>query len=238
MCGLIALLFFGFSGIFGIGFLSGSQVGTVDVTSVPLMMTETTPTPTFVPTDVAIELPAVEALSAGTPVPTAEGAEALSCESVYTSEEDAAFVADYPDDTFDDQWAFTPGTDTLKAIGAWTNNELSAVAYMELLQFDCGVPPTAMEDYLNPDTFPIFFQNYDSYTWTEVCNSVFETLFTFDLVFYEQPYLARYWFEQVSPTRLALFSVTLPASEAKGMDRIGAQLFPNLPSCPVMNGVG
>lgn len=225
MCGLIALMVLGFFAFFGISSNMSSSMSLSMSSAVPLE-------PSVVQVMPATEIAPAEAEAQAEAIPVPTDAVLLSCPTVSPAQDDA-MVDGYHADvlTPDDGWTFTLSEGTSKTIGTWLNNRLGAVAYMELLHYDCGLPPKAVDLYFNPDTFSILFANYDSYDFIGNCANGDQRLFLFEASDNGVDYETRYWFEPLSAQRLAMFMLTTPVSQASNITPLLDRLYPDLPNC-------
>lgn len=205
MCSLIILVAFA---LFGFGWF----------TVFPVAQT--------VPGDPAVELGLIA------PTPSADDPTLLSCEPLDPAV-DRALVDGYHRDilTADAGWTYIPETRPFKTLGTWLNDERGAVAYLELLHYDCGIPPNAVADYFNPLDYDVFFDSYDSYQIVASCGIGEMQHFIFETSLNGVDYETRYWFEPLEPRRLAMFMLTTPVSQASFADRLTRQLYPTLPNC-------
>ncbi|MBK8020145.1 MAG: hypothetical protein IPK19_01660 [Chloroflexi bacterium] len=236
LIGLLGILLFGFFGLFGI---SSTVVGPGPAPTIVAIPVEMTPTPTpfvptLVPTPASTEAPS-QASAQSVPVPT--DVAVLSCEPPPAGV-DRMVVDDYRSDvlTVENGWSYTPSDGNLKTVGTWISDDLGAVAYAELLHYDCGLPPKVVDDYFNPDTWGTLFQNYASYRLAANCVRGDLRLFVFESVFEGRDYETRYWFEPIEDRRLMMFMLTTPVSEAATASELIEALYPDLPNC--RGGVG
>src|SRR5450432_1307748 len=139
---------------------------------------------------------------------TAEAAQVptqnIACASVFSEQQDIDHALALVGDAFpSNAWHQTLNTSQEdKTIVTWTNDSLGALAYLELLHYDCGVTQQQIDLYYSPENFQIILSNYLSYQGTAQCQQNGLKLFEFDAVANGNiHYDVRYWVKQVSPTR-------------------------------------
>jgi hypothetical protein len=189
-----------------------------------------TNTSEFAPLDPLVELEAAALPSGATATP--ELPTLLECKPLDPAV-DRALVDGYHLNALgaDVGWVYTPSARAGATLGTWLNETRGAVAYMELLHYDCGVPYSAVSDYFNESSFPIIFAGYDGYQLITSCGMGELQHFIFEVVFDGVDYEARYWFEPLEARRLAMFMLTTPVSESSYAVSLTRQLYPTLPDC-------
>jgi hypothetical protein len=193
-------------------------------TATPTLIAPTA-TPTFAEPTAVAGPSTLDLLLANTP-------NLLSCEPIPDAVSRALVDNTHSDFlTTDRGWTYTPGADTLKTTGIWIQGKTGSVAYLELLHYDCGIPPNAVDEYFNATNFPTFFAGYDYYELIIECARGDQRHFIFETAYQGTSYEARYWVEPLAPTRLALFSLFTPLSQGPDMRRLARQMYPDLPDC-------
>ncbi|MDZ4771156.1 MAG: hypothetical protein SGJ24_18705 [Chloroflexota bacterium] len=227
MCAIIILAFFALFGF--------ATFGSLAPTSDPAMLLLATPMTSF----------DVPPLSASTPVPLIRATPSpekaiivppdttvIACEPIAPAVSRALVDRMHEQPLGADVgWIYTPSEAQFKTIGTWVNENLGSVAYMELLHYDCGIPPNAVDDYFNATTYPVFFGAYDSYSLVNSCTQGEMRHFVFESSLNGIDYESRWWFEPLAPTRLAMFMLTTPVSQGSNITPLVRQLYPDLPNC-------
>ncbi len=206
MCALIALAFFIFAGFFGVR-LEQSQLG-----ELPQLLT-------VEPTSVAI-------------VPT----QAISCAAPSTDQDINDMLALVGDTFASKYWTQTIDSASSQRTVTWVNNSLNGLAYLDYLQFDCGVTQAQIESYYSPQGFATIFSNYQSYTQTAQCEANGINLHEFDVTAHNLDYHADYWVRKVSPTRVEGFLLVFPTDKPAQQAEYAGKLFPDLPTCEAAAG--
>jgi hypothetical protein len=211
MCALILLAIIGFFGVFGIG--STTAFSTT-----------------------AMVAPAVVEAGSGSLVDVLPEPpdNVIECESVIPPEADKFLVETFRSDVLSeaDGWMFTfDDTQMAKTVGTWLNTDLGAVAYMELLHYDCGLPPNVVDQYFSPEAQAISLSNYDSYELVSYCTRAETTLYVFETSDNGADYETRYWFQLVEPSRVIMLLLTTPVSRSAEVAPMLEELFPALPNC-------
>lgn len=220
MCSIIILAVFGFFAFFGIR--SSATVGTID--PVVATIAEMTPTPT----------PQLFALTENTPIPAAVPDTVIECVSPIPPEADKLLVETFRSDVLNaaNGWTFTfDDTQPFRTTGTWLNGDLNAVAYLDLLHYDCGLMPNAVEQYFTPENQAILLSNYDSYQLVSYCNRAEQSHYIFETSDNGVDYETRYWLQTVQPSRMIVFLFTTPVSRAADVAPLLEELFPALPNC-------
>ena len=115
-------------------------------------------------------------------------------------------------------------------------NSMGAVAYMQWLHYDCGVTEADLTSYYTPEGFKRLLANYTSALQTAACENNGLRLFEFDVTANDSRLSAFYWVEQVSPTRVMNFSLTVPVNQRAKQAEYAGRLFPNLFTCAAAAG--
>lgn len=218
MCGVIALILLVLAGLFGYSASPGSAPSTFDappavtVQAPPLAMT---PTPTSTPD------------MTGAAVPT----QLFNCAPVSESEDEANMLALVGGAFQPALWTQQLGSDASKTTATWIANAYGAVAFLEYLHYDCGIPTNALEDYYSPAGFDVLLSNYTSHEQTAECAAGDVRLFKFNVTFAGADYVMDYWVARVSSTRAAGLMLVFPAGSAAKLDGYAERLFPQLPDC-------
>ncbi len=202
MCGLIAAALMIFGGLFGYVVLTPQTVSEPHI--------------------VQIE-PTVEAMA----VPT----QVVECASA-SDEQDMQQMLALVGDTFKQgDWEQQVRNDSARTTATWRSAKYDAVAYLELLHYDCGVSKEQIDQYFSAAGFAVLLANYTSYEKTAQCEAHGVKLFEFDAVSRDSDYHIFYWVDQVSPTRVAAIMLTFPTIEPFQQALYAGQLFPDLPTC-------
>lgn len=243
MCSLFALIPFVLLAVFGAAFGS-TPAAPLAANAAPTMAALQ---PTLTPQVFAFEAPAMpddSQMAAAQPTPAALALEMalitpvpIACEPIPEAVS-RALVDGFGNGALsaDAGWAYTPSASLDKTVGTWVNDASGSVAYMELIHYDCGVPSSAVADYFNPQTYPIFFGNYSSYALAASCENDGVKHFIFETAFNGADYESRWWFETLAPTRLGMFLLTTPVSQGSQARALAKQLFPTLPDCLTVAG--
>ncbi len=162
--------------------------------------------------------------------------QAISC-AAPSDEQDINDMLALVGDTFSSpDWTQTIGSATAQRMVTWVNNSLNAVAYLDYLQFDCGVTQAQIESYYSPQGFQVIFSNYQSYSQTAQCDANGITLHQFDATAHDLGYHADYWIRQVSPTRVEGLLLVFPSDKPAQQAEYAGKLFPELPTCKAAAG--
>lgn len=175
---------------------------------------------------------AVEATAEAAPVAT----QAIACEPAPAAQ-DVDQIEALMGDAFEPEiWAQTTTSETYRSTSMWRSSRYGAVAYVELLHYDCGITSEQVKRLYGPTGFESIFANYTSHTMTAECTVDDLRLFEFDAVSNKRDYHVLYWVEQLSPTRVAGVMLTFPASRPAQQAEYAGRLFPELPTCEAAVG--
>ncbi|PKN95441.1 MAG: hypothetical protein CVU44_01795 [Chloroflexi bacterium HGW-Chloroflexi-6] len=115
----------------------------------------------------------------------------------------------------------------------WDAPDISALATLEYLIFNCGYTDADLEDYYSEANFyQIILSGYDNPQKTNSCRSGDLRLYEFSAEFSGQEYLLAQWAKPDGKKRAAGFFMAFPAENAAGMLAYAEKIFPELPTCP------
>ncbi len=155
----------------------------------------------------------------------------LSCEPS-DAEQDRATLVELGETVFEaDTWSTDIRDVASKTVGQWDSFQLGAVAFAELLHYDCGVPVDAIDTYYSDDNLAIIQSNYAAWEVVDECERGDVRLWQFALDFEGALYEQRLWVEQISPTRVLSVSLTFPLTATEQMNRYAARLRPEFTVC-------
>lgn len=181
----------------------------------------------FMGIETQIEPPTIEVTAQAAPVAT----QAIACESI-PEQQDIENMLALVGDTFDAaNWSQSITSDATRTTGTWRSDPSGAVAYIEVLHYDCGITQQQVKRYYDEAGFEIIFSNYESYQLIAQCAAGDARLFEFDAVANNSEYRVMYWVKRLSPTRVADIMLTFPASQLAQQAEYAGQLFPELPTC-------
>lgn len=174
----------------------------------------------------------VEATAEAAPVAT----QAIACEPAPAAQDvdqiEALMSAAFEPDI----WTQTAASETYRSTAMWRSSLYGAVAYVELLHYDCGITAEQVKRFYGSGGFETIFANYTSHTMTAECVADDLRLFEFDAVSNKRDYHVLYWVKQISPTRVAGVMLTFPASRPAQQAEYAGRLFPELPTCEAAVG--
>src|SRR5579871_6449337 len=154
MCAIFAMAMLIFAAFFGVR-LEQSQV--VNAVNVPQVATA--------------EATAIAA------VPT----ETFACQSTTSADQETSAMLALVGNTFASKvWTQTLGTGSSKTTSTWVASSLSALAYIEYLNYPCGVTQAQIDSYYSPNGFNSIFSNYQGYSQTAYCSAGGVELYEFD----------------------------------------------------------
>lgn len=166
----------------------------------------------------------------GTPVLPAQQT-AQACPRHPDLIDDLEAVVETDESVFDDaDWSFVLNYDETasKIKASWTNNPSGAVAYSEVLFYNCGYEDKQIEDYHD---FDVIWENYDSWEETDSCEQDDLELHEFAMVDDNRDYLVRYWIQRASKTRVINIHVVFLKKDSRQLDEYSEALFPDFASC-------
>ncbi len=166
------------------------------------------------------------------PVPEVVSPQIISCATSVAPETDMENLQALVGATFaSGDWTEHTSTLDAQTNATWLSNELGAVAYLQYLNYDCGVTTEQLKTFYSEAGFQTLFENYSSFAATDSCVEGDTRLFGFDAVSSGYDYEVLYWVKQLSPTRAATFMLVFPVTNPAGLAEVAAQLFPELPTC-------
>lgn len=161
---------------------------------------------------------------------------AIVCASI-PEEQDIENLLALVGDTFESpNWSQSITSDANRTTGTWRSDLSGAVAYIEVLHYDCGITQQQVKQYYDDAGFQVIFANYDSYNQVDWCVADGTRLFEFIAVSGGSEYHVQYWVKQLTPTRVADFMLTFPASQPGQQAEYAGRLFPDLPTCEAAAG--
>jgi hypothetical protein len=221
MCGIIAILLLAVSGLFGYSFVA---------------TTESVKPPLIDGTPVVVQPAAAQLM---TPTPTVSAVvptQAFACAAPSEADDLAAALAFVGGAFNAPTWTRQTNTESDRNTATWQASDLGALAFLEYLHYDCGIPEGAMDAYYSPEGFATLLSNYESHTETADCGKNGLRLYEFTVVSHGADYLMRYWVTQTSPTRVAGLMLVFPASNPSKLAAYAGRLFPQLPTCAAAAG--
>ena len=68
-------------------------------------------------------------------------------------------------------WAmtFNESPQTARSAAEWRSNELGALAYLEVVHYDCGYTTASIDAYTSADHLAVLLENYDAWEQTDAC---------------------------------------------------------------------
>jgi hypothetical protein len=183
----------------------------------------TEPAPKIIPTEAPVIATDTDIVPTVTPV----------CASSQPAQDDIDRVLSFTGDLFSSpEWVRTDAVVDGRASALWSNDPLSAVAYVEALIFPCGYEEPDLDNYYSDATWKVIFSNYDSYEPAAVCkidNGI--RLYEFKVVTDGSDYNIKYWAQNDTDHRVLGTMIVFPAGSQSQMDEYAADLFPNFTSC-------
>jgi hypothetical protein len=142
-------------------------------------------------------------------------------------------VLAYGDEVFEpDVWLVSAASEQAsRTTVQWTADSMQAVAYVDYLHFDDGATAKAIAEYFDDEGWAVILSNYEDSERTALCTSDDLKLYEYAVTFEGDPYLMRYWIEQVSDTRVAAANLVFREDDIEIMDEYAARFFPDLISC-------
>ena len=225
MCSIIAILLLVVGGL--LGFSAVEQ--TSGLAPTPQISVETVEVAPTLESPVAT----LQATAEAVPIPT----QAISC-ATQDSAQDLAEMTQVIDAKIFEPAFWTARSDVSdqRTTTTWHSDKFGAVAYLEYLHFDCGVSQEQIDQYFTPQTFQTIMSSYSSYVQTAHCALNGLRLFEFDASFNDTQYHILYWVKQVTPTRVADFTLTFPIKQQSKLAEYAGRLFPALPTCQAASG--
>ena len=167
-----------------------------------------------------------------TPTPTSDRS---GCEDNRTLLEDITLVLDQYEPAFRrDLWALTI-TDDVKNYHLFFEwrpiNGAASVASVDLAMWPCGVTETELDGYYSDKTLDVLVSAWEESELTGRCIIDGVRIADFELSRDDGDYIARFWIQQVSDTRVLEGYLTLPAADAALMSDYAELLYPDTPAC-------
>ena len=167
-----------------------------------------------------------------TPTPTTN---IERCEETRTLLEDITLVLDHYEPVFArDSWALTITDDATNQhlFFKWLPlNGASSVASVDLAMWPCGVSEADLDAYYSDKTLDVLVSSWEERELTERCIVDGVRIADFELSREDGEYIARFWIEQVSETRVLEGHLTLPVADAALMSDYAELLYPDTPAC-------
>ena len=114
----------------------------------------------------------------------------------------------------------------------WSNDPLSAVAYVEALIFPCSYEEPDLNAFFSDESWQIIFANYESFEAVSACKiDDGLRLYEFEAVTDGFEYTIRYWAKNDTDTRVIGTMIVFPVESQSLVDEYSERLFPDLISC-------
>lgn len=229
MCGMyLALFIASFTAAFGFGVItSSSAVMTAPAVAVVQPSHTSADEVVILPTDPSAEVDTTDPLA----LP-----ELLDCEPQSTAGDSAAAMQVIDPRIFEPSiWAMESGLQDDRETTTWRAERYGALAYMEVLHYDCGVSEAALDEFFGPAGFDVMLSTYDSHAQTAECRLNGLRLYEFDATLNGTDYHYRQWARQASPTRVVSFSIVFPTSWETKLAGYASRLYPELPGCDALS---
>lgn len=115
----------------------------------------------------------------------------------------------------------------------WDSPDISAIAILEYLIFNCGYSQADLDEYFSDDNFyNIMLIDYENPQKTNQCQIDGLRLYEFRAQFQGDDYLLSQWAKSDGEKRVAAFFLVFPADQSERMRSYAEQIFPELPACP------
>jgi hypothetical protein len=179
-------------------------------------------------------------LIAGTVFHTAKPTESpltstRTCAETRTLLQDITLVLDHFEPVFArDSWALTITDDSSNnhLFFKWSPlNGASSVASADLAMWPCGVTEADLDSYYSDKTLDVLVSAWEERELTGRCIIDGVRIADFDLSREDGDYIARFWIEQISETRVLEGHLTLPVADAALMNEYAELLYPVAPAC-------
>ena len=179
-------------------------------------------------------------LIAGTVFQTAKPTESplantRNCAETRTLLQDITLVLDHFEPVFArDSWALTITDDSSNnhLFFKWIPlNSALSVASVDLAMWPCGVSEVDLDAYYSDKTLDVLVSSWDERELTGRCIVGGVRIADFELSREDGDYVARFWIEQVSETRVLEGHLTLPVADAALMSDYAEMLYPDTPAC-------
>ena len=111
----------------------------------------------------------------------------------------------------------------------WSNDPLSAVAYVEALIFPCSYEEPDLNVFFSDESWQIIFANYESFEAVSACKiDDGLRLYEFEAVTDGFEYTIRYWAKNDTDTRVIGTMIVFPVESQSLVDEYSERLFPDL----------
>lgn len=115
---------------------------------------------------------------------------------------------------------------------AWLGSP-EGTATVDVLIWPCGHTDADLEAFYSDDGIEQMFVGWDKHSVVNRCSVNDIRMINLVASYNDQSWIARYWVEVVSPTRVLGGFAAVPDTEIARLDAIGEQLYPGAGRCPV-----
>ena len=131
-----------------------------------------------------------------------------------------------------DVWTESFSSSPDRVTKTWLSSDLSAVAPLEYLVYDCGYTQSDLQTYFSDASFrTTIFQNYQDVQKTAECSQTSLKLYEFTSTYDKDRYVMFYWLQPESNTRILDLMLAFPADKQADLQRYAQQIFPQLSTC-------
>ena len=157
------------------------------------------------------------------------------CNDTRTVLEDITLVLDHYEPVFArDSWALTITDDSKNhhLFFKWVPlNGAASVSSVDLAMWPCGVNEADLDAYYSDKTLDVLVSSWEERELNGRCIVNGVRIADFNLSREDGDYIARFWIEQVSETRVLEGHLTLPVADAALMSDYAEMLYPDTPAC-------
>lgn len=157
------------------------------------------------------------------------------CDETRTLLEDITLVLDQYEKAFGrNTWALTITDDSSHnhLFFKWAPlNGAASVASVDLAMWPCGVTEADLDGYYSDKTLDVLISGWETYEISGRCIVDGVRIVDFDMTREDGNYIARFWIQQVSETRVLEGHLTLPLADAALMSDYAELLYPDTPAC-------
>ena len=158
-----------------------------------------------------------------------------NCAETRTLLDDITLVLDQYEPAFGrDSWTLTLTDDSINhhLFFKWIPlNGAASVGSVDLTMWPCGVSEADLDAYYSDKTLDVLVSAWEERELTGRCIVDGVRIADFQLSREDGSYIARFWIEQVSDTRVLEGHLTLPVADAALMSDYAAILYPDTPAC-------